>query len=159
MDFIEGLLKSNGQGVIWVIVDCMSKYAHFIILSHPFTASSLAQGFLDQVYKLHGALVEIISDQDLIFISKFWKEFIKVLKIEQRLSSAYHPQSDGQTEVLNHCLESYLRCTCWENPNEWNQWVSLAEWWYNITFHTSTKATHMSYFMAKNLRFILPIFL
>ena len=81
MDFIEGLPKSSGKEVIWVIVDRMSKYAHFIALSHPYTASTLAQLFLDHVYKLHGAPSEIISDRDPIFVSNFWKKFLKVLKI------------------------------------------------------------------------------
>lgn len=85
MDFIEGLPKSNGKEVIWVIVDRMTKYAHFFSLGHPFSASSLAQIFLEQVYKLHGAPVEIISDRDPIFVSSFWKEFLRVLKVEQKL--------------------------------------------------------------------------
>lgn len=106
----------------------MTKYAHFISLSHPYSAFTLAQMFLDQVYKLHGAPVEIISDRDPLFLSNFWKEFLKILKVQQHLSSSYHPQSDGQTEVLNRCLESYLRCMSWEVPKEWNQWLPLAEW-------------------------------
>ena len=122
MDFIEGLPKSRGKEVIWVIVYRMSKYAHFIPLSHPYSASTLAQAFLDQVYKLHGTLVEIASDRDPLFLSNFWKEFLKVLKVQQSLLSAHHPQSDGQTEVLNRCLESYLRCMCWKVPKEWSQW-------------------------------------
>ncbi|KAK4283600.1 hypothetical protein QN277_000533 [Acacia crassicarpa] len=141
MDFIEGLPKSNGKDTIWVVVDRLSKYGHFVALSHPFSASTLAQQFLDGVYKLHGAPTEIISDRDPIFISNFWQEFLKVLKIDQKLSSSYHPQTDGQTEVLNHCLETYLRCMCWEFPKDWAKWLPLAEWWYNTTYHSATKVT------------------
>jgi len=118
MDFIEGLPKSNGKDTIWVVINLMSKYAHFLALSHPYTAETLAQHFMDQIYKLHGAPVEIIIDRDPVFVSNFWKEFLKTLGIEQKLSSSYHPQTDGQSEVLNRCLESYLRRMCWENPKE-----------------------------------------
>ena len=110
-------------------------------LSHPYTAASLAQVFLDNVFKLHGAPSEIISDRDPLFIFGFWKEFVRVLGVEQKLTSAYLPQTDGQSEVLNRCLETYLCCMSWEKPKEWSKWLPQAEWWYNTTFHTATQAT------------------
>lgn len=57
------------------------------------------------------------------------------------MTSAYHPQSDGQTEIVNKCLEMYLRCMCGEEPKEWSKWIPLAEWWYNTHFHTATHFT------------------
>lgn len=123
------------------MVDRLSKYAHFISPSHPLTASVIAQVFVDQVYKLHGAPTNIISDRDPSFISKFWREFIRQLGVEQNLSSSYHPQSDGQSEVLNRCLESYLRLFTWQYPHSWSRWLYLAEWWYNTTYLTSTNMT------------------
>lgn len=73
MDFIEGLPKSRGKAVIWVIVDRLTKHAHFIALAHPYTAQSLVPIFLDNIFKLHGFPASIISDRDPIFISSFWR--------------------------------------------------------------------------------------
>lgn len=78
MDFIEGLPKSKGKNVIFVVVDSLTKYAHFMPLSHPYTTVSVAQIFLDNVYKLHGLPATIISDKDPTFMSNFWQEFFKM---------------------------------------------------------------------------------
>ncbi|GJY66109.1 putative mitochondrial protein [Tanacetum coccineum] len=100
----HGLPSSHGKTVILVIIDRLSKYGHFIPLSHPFKAVQIAQAL---VY-----------------------------------SSAYHPQTDGQTEVVNRCLECYLRCITSEQPSEWVNWLSLAEFWYNTNYHTAINTTH-----------------
>ncbi|GKE02245.1 retrotransposon-related protein, partial [Tanacetum coccineum] len=141
MDFIDGLPMSNGKTVIMVIVDRLSKYAHFIPMSHPYSATQVAQVFLDNVYKLHGLPKTIISDRDKVFTSLFWKSLFKILKVELKMSSAYHPQTDGQTEAVNKTLECYLRCMKGETPKEWTKWLPLAEFWYNTKFHTSANTT------------------
>lgn len=66
---------------------------------------------------------------------------MKLQGVQIKLSTAYHPQTDGQTEVLNRCLESYLRCMCHETPQEWAKWLPLAEFWYNSNFHTAIRKT------------------
>ena len=78
MDFIEGLPKSGGKDVILVVVDRLSKYAHFLGLSHPYTASTVVTVLLDNIFKLHGLPYSIISDRDPIFVSCFWEEFFKL---------------------------------------------------------------------------------
>lgn len=134
MDFIEGLPKSNSYDVILVVIDRFSKYAHFIPLSHPFTALQVAQAYMNQVYKLHGLPQSIISDRDKLFTAKFWQELFRLSDTQLQMSSAYHPQSDGQTESLNQCVEAFLRCTVHACPRLWSKWISLAEYWYNTAF-------------------------
>nr|GFA36112.1 reverse transcriptase [Tanacetum cinerariifolium] len=117
MDFIKKLPTSHGK------------------------SSQLAQVFLDQVYKLHGLPESIVSDGDKVFLSNFWKALFAELKVKLDLSTAYHPQTDGQTELINRSLGCYLRCMVGEKPKEWVKWLPLTEFWCNINYHTSTKTT------------------
>ncbi|GJX35295.1 retrotransposable element Tf2 [Tanacetum coccineum] len=141
MDFIESLPKSQGKTVIFVVVDKLSKYAHFIPLAHPFTAIDVAQVFLDNIYKLHELPNTIISNRDKVFLSMFWNELFKLLKVKVHMSTSYHPQTDGQTKVVNRCLECYLRCMTSEKPKQWMKLLSLAEWWYNTNHHSAINTT------------------
>lgn len=111
LDFIEGLPTSSKFNCILEVVDLFIKCGHFIPLSHPFTAYVVAKAFLDQVYRHHGLPTSIVSDRDRIFTSHFWSELFTM---------AYHPQSDGQTERLNQCLETYLRCFVHACPAKWS---------------------------------------
>jgi hypothetical protein len=137
LDFVEGLPKSNGHDVILVVVDKLTMYGHFIPLKHPFSALQVAQLFVDHVYKLHGLPHCIISDRDKIFTSNLWQELFRLTDTKLLMSSAYHPQTDGQTERLNHCMESFLRCTVHACPTKWFKWIPLAEFWYNTAFHSA----------------------
>lgn len=137
MDFIEGLPKSNKFDTILIIVDKFTKYGHFIPLSHPYTALLVAQLFHNNIYKLHSLPQVIISDRDRVFTSNLWQELFKLSKTTLNMSSSYHPQTDGQTERLNQCLEIYLRCMVQSCPTKWSQWLALVEFWYNTTTHSS----------------------
>jgi len=141
MDFIDGLPKSEAKDVIMVVVDCFSKYAHFMSLSHPYSAPTVAKIFMDNVYKIHRFPALVVSDRDPVFLSKLWKEMFTIQGVNLLYSSAYHPQTDGQTEIVNKCVENYLRCITETNPNQRARWLSLAEWWYNTNFHSSTQLT------------------
>ncbi|KAM0066244.1 putative nucleotidyltransferase, Ribonuclease H [Helianthus debilis subsp. tardiflorus] len=141
MDFITGLPKSKGKNVIFVVVDRLTKYAHFVGMTQPISASSVAKAFIDNVYKLHGWPTTIVLDRDSIFLSNFWQEFTRLQGIAVQMSTAYHPQTDGQTEVVNRCLETYIRCMVLHYADSWANWLSLAEWWYNTNYHTSIKTT------------------
>ena len=100
---------------------------------------------LDNIVKLHGLPTTIVTDRDKIFVSTFWKELFKLYDIQLQLSTAYHPQTDGQTERVNQCLEMYLCCAMYDSPKKWHSWLALAELWYNSFFHS---ALHCSPFMA-----------
>ncbi|CAH9147995.1 unnamed protein product [Cuscuta epithymum] len=140
-DFIEGLPTSYGRNVIFVVVDKLSKYAHFMTLKHPFTAIEIDRSYLDHVFKLHGWPSTIVSDIGLVFLSTFWKALFSVQGVDLLLSTSFHPQTDGQTEVVNRCLENYLRCMCFEKSQSWCKWLPLAEYWYNTTFHSAIGMT------------------
>ena len=136
MDFIEGLLVSKGKQVIFDVVDKLSKSAHFLSLSHPYQAEDMAQLFLDHIFKLLGMANMMVSDRDAIFMSKFWDALFILQGVSLHCSSVFHPQSNGKTEVVNRCPETYLRCMCTKKPHTWMKWLPLVEWRYNTSFYT-----------------------
>jgi len=92
LDFVEGSPKSKGMDVILVVVNTFSKYSHFLALAHPFTSVSVAQLFMTNIYKLHGMPTALISDRDRIFTSKLWQELFRLVGVELKMSSSYHPK-------------------------------------------------------------------
>ena len=105
MDFVSGLPTSQRLDIVMVVVDRLTKYVHFIGLSHPYSSAKVAALFAQNVLKLHGMPASIVSDKDPMFTTKFWVELFKLQGVQLAMSLAYHPQTDGQTEVVNKCLE------------------------------------------------------
>lgn len=141
LDFNEGLPRSEHSDCILVVVDKFSKYSHFLPLAHPFLALSVAKLFMKNIFKLHGLPLVIIFFRDKVFTSQLWEHLFEGAGTKLHFSSAYHPQSDGQTERVNQCLEIYLRCFVHSVPSKWAAWLHLAEYWYNTSYHSAIHAT------------------
>lgn len=141
MDFIEGRPLSDHSNCIMVVVNKLSKYNHFVPLHHPFTTLMVAHKFMDNIFKLHGFSQVLITDRDHIFTSALWQEVFKLAGLDLWFTLAYRPQTDGKTERVNQCLETYLRCFTQACPSKWKHWLSLEEYWYDTSYHTSLKRT------------------
>ena len=126
MDFITGLPKLEGKNFIMVVVDRLTKYAHFCALSHPFNASTVTATFMETVQKLHGNPKIIVSDRDPIFTRKFWIELFSCLGTQLAHNSSFHPQSDGKSEIVNKCLEVYLHCIASNKQTQCVKWLYFA---------------------------------
>ena len=136
MDFLIGLPKLEGKNVIMMVVDRITKYAHFCALSHPFGASTITATFMQTIQKLHGNPKIIVSDRDPIFTGKFWTELFSCLGTLLAHNSSYHPQYDGKRNIVRECLEGYLHYFASDKQTQSMKWLSLAEWWYNTSYHT-----------------------
>jgi transposase InsO family protein len=141
LDFVEGLPQSGRYNCLLVVVDRFSRYGHFIPLAHPYTAATVASLFVNHIYKLHGLPETIVSDRDPVFTSRFWQELFRAIGSELKMSTPYHPATNGQTERLNQCVETYLRCFVHSCPKKWSEWISLAEYWYNTNHHSTLNSS------------------
>ncbi|WVZ16786.1 hypothetical protein V8G54_009768 [Vigna mungo] len=138
LDFIIGLPPYKGFTIILVVVDRFSKGAHFRMLPKSFSASQVAQLFVDIVCKHHGLPHSLIFYRDPIFISHFWQELFRLSGTKLRMSTAYHPQTDGQTEVTNKVLQQYLHSFVHHKLSLWGKFLSWAEWSFNTSINAST---------------------
>lgn len=141
MDFIEQLPKSNKHDSILVIVDRLTKWAIFIPTTTTLTSSGLAELILDRLISQHGLPNAIVSDRGSKFTSKLWRYLMSRLGIQLRLSTAFHPQTDGQTERVNQVLEQYLRIFTSYNQDDWSSLLPQASLAYNNSIHSATKFT------------------
>jgi transposase InsO family protein len=141
MDFVEALPRVHGKSVILTVVDRFSKYAHFIPLGHPYTASSVARAFFHDIVRLHGFPDSIVSDRDPVFTGNIWHDLFRQAGVQLRMSTAFHPQTDGQSEAVNKTITMYLRCLTGDRPRDWLDWLPWAEFCYNIAYHTALQTS------------------
>lgn len=119
MDFVPGLPIVKGQLVIIVVVDRLTKYCHLGSLSAGYSATLVTDYFIKQIVHLHDIPKSIVSDRDKVFVSKFWREIFAKSGTTLKMSTAYHPKTNGQTEIANKMLEQYMRATIQDNPRRW----------------------------------------
>jgi hypothetical protein len=140
MDFIVGLPHTSlRHDSIWVIVDRLTKTAHFIPVHTTYVAKKYAEVYLDQIVCLHGIPKTIISNRGTLFVARFWEQLQDALGTKLIRSSAYHPQTDGQTERVNQILEDMLRACALQYDKHLDKCLPLAEFSYNNSYQTSLK--------------------
>ncbi|KAJ0752560.1 putative nucleotidyltransferase, Ribonuclease H [Helianthus annuus] len=141
MDFVTGLPRSQrGNDTIWVIVDRLTKSAHFLPIKETDKFSTLADVYLKEVVSRHGVPTSIISDRDARFTSELWQAMHKSFGSRLDMSTAYHPQTDGQSERTIQTLEDMLRACVIDFGNGWEKHLPLVEFSYNNSYHTSIQA-------------------
>jgi len=148
MDFITELPVSDECDQLWVVIDRFTKMAHFVPLRREGkTAKDLATIFAKEIWRFHGTPTDIVSDRDSRFTSEIWKEFLGLLKIRPRMSTAFHPQTDGQTERLNQTIEAYLRAFVDREQDNWVSLLPMAEFAYNnsVTVGNGTSPFYANY--------------
>jgi hypothetical protein len=140
MDFIVGLPNtSRHHDLIWVIVDRLTKTAHFLPVHTTYRAEKYAEIYIDQIVCLHGIPRTIVSDRGAPFVARFWEQLQESLGTHVIKSSAYHPQTDGQTERVNQILKDMLRAYVLHYGKNWDKCLSLAEFSYNNSYQSSLK--------------------
>lgn len=138
MDFMTDLPPCKGYDAIMVVVDCFTKMAHYVLCNKSITAKEVANLWIDCVYRHHGIPEHVISDRSTQFVSDFWDSFLKQLGIKPTLSTAYHPETDAQTERINSILNQSLCVYCNFLQDNWVQLLPLAEFAYNNSIHSAT---------------------
>lgn len=142
MDFVTALPPTpSGQDAILVVVDRLTKMSHFLPCKSTFTAQDTSVLVLQEIVRLHGLPDDITTDRGSVFMSAFWKGLFSLLGVKQNGSSAFHPQTDGQTERINQIMEQYLRCYVAYKQDNWCELLPFAEFTYNNTFQSSINSS------------------
>jgi hypothetical protein len=140
MDFIVGLPRTrDGYDSIWVIVDRLTKVAHFIPVKTTYSRAQLAELYMSRIVCLHGVPKKIVSDRGTQFTSRFWKRLHESMDTKLNFSSAYHPQTDGQTKRTNQVLEDMLRACALKHGRGWYKSLPYAKFSYNNSYQASLK--------------------
>eukprot|EP00253_Pinus_taeda_P013679 PITA_13679 len=153
MDFITGLARTKkNNDSIMVVVDKLSKATHFIPVQSTYRAVQISHIFKQNVFKLHGLPRTIISDHDVKFTSAFWRTLFTELGTQLNFSTAYHPQTDGQTERVNQVAEDMLRDYVMQKPTQWEEYLHLVEFAYNNGYHTSLRMSPFEVLYGRKCR-------
>jgi transposase InsO family protein len=138
MDFVTGLPRTQkGYDSVWVIIDRLTKSAHFLPVKTTYTASQYAKLYLEEIVSLHGVPMSIISDRGAQFTAQFWKSFQAALGTRLNLSTTFHPQTDGQSERIVQILEDMLRACVLDFGGSWDQYLPMMEFAYNNSYQSS----------------------
>jgi hypothetical protein len=152
IDFIVELLESHGYNAIMCVVDSLTKHAHFIPTHTTLNAEGTALLFHKEVWKHHGTPRVAVSDRGPQFIAGFTHKLYKLLGIKLAMSTAYHPQTDGQTEHVNQVLEGYLRTFTGRRQDDWDGLLPMGKFFYNNSIHSSTQQTPFMVDTGRNPR-------
>ena len=157
MDFVTGIPTTSNYSydMVMVVVDRLSKYAHFVPTYTTTTAKDIAWLFYEHIIRLHGVPEVIISDRDVRFNNTMWKELFTRMGTEIRLTTAYHPEADGQTERVNRVLIEMLRAMVDEEQSNWDDCLASCEITYNTSQHSSTQ--HSPYYLNHGEEMTKPI--
>ena len=131
--------KQEEKWSISIVIDKLSKEAHFIPIKSTYKAVNIVDIFLKDIFKLHGIPKAIISDRYVKFIGNFWISLFSRLETQLNFSTAYHPQTDGQIERVNQIVEDMLQMYVMNNPTKWEDYLHLAEFAYNNEYQDSTR--------------------
>jgi hypothetical protein len=157
MDFIIGLpTTQSGYNSIWVIIDRFLKVAHFIPVKTMYKGAKLAESYIARIVCLHGVPKKIVSDRGTQFTSRFWEKLHEAMDIRLNFSSTYHPQMDGQTEMVNQILEDMLRPSALKDSKSWDKCLPYPEFSYNNNYQKSLKISPFEVFYGRKCQ--TPLF-
>ena len=153
MDFVVGLpVTGRKHDSVWVVVDRLTKSAHFLIVRTNYSLDKLAELYIKEVVRLHGILVSIISDRDLRLTSRFWGKFQENLGTQLNFSTTFHPQTNGQSERVIQVLEDMLRSCVIDYEGSWDRHILLVEFMHNNNFQSGIGMAPYEAFYGRKCR-------
>ena len=152
MDFIVSLPKTRkGYDSIWLIIDQLTKFMHFLPIQMTYTATQYAPLFLDKIISLHGVPISIIFDRGPQFTSHFWQSFQEAMGTQLQFSIAFHPQTDGQSVRTIQTLEDMLQACTLEFEGSWDKYLPLMEFAYKTTIIQALRWLHLKHYTEENV--------
>ena len=152
MDFETHFPRTVRTHVVWVIVDRLTKSAHFLAMWMTFTLEEFCRLYIQEIVRLHGVSVSIVSDKDPRFTSHFWKSFQRAMGSQLMMSTAFHPQTDGQLERTPQMLEDMLRACVLYLKGSWEEHFPLDEFAYNNSYQASIQMAHYEALYKRSCR-------